>query len=307
MKPRLVLLGARAGVLAIGLVVASGAALPAGQYEALSSFSASQVLPRELLRRPNYRIGGRVALENFQYGFKVHTKYGTFVIKGADLLRVRAREIAATAKLEEVGGAETAVGSAGRTALKPVDTAKDLITAPGQTIGDTFRGVGHIFGSAKAAMKATDPHKEGVLASVTGGSTARRKFAFDLGVDPNTSFAPLDSELKRVATASAIGGTGANVGLSFVAGNKRVAPIRQFVRFGGAPMLDTGKGIVSILPVDYLIWTPPLEQLVASAGGHGGGASSEIRIAGKASEMASARLAELGWKVAPKAAAQLGQ
>ena len=102
--------------------------------------------------------------------------------------------------------------------MKPVATAKDLITAPGQTIGDTFRGVGHIFGSAKAAMKATDPHKERVLASVTGGSTARRKFAFGLGVDPNTSFAPLDSELKRVATASAIGETGANVGLSFVAG-----------------------------------------------------------------------------------------
>src|SRR5262249_57808943 len=69
-----------------------------------------------------------------------------------------------------------------------------------------------------AAIKATDPHKEGVLASVTGGSTARRKFAFNLGVDPNTSFAPLDSELKRVATASAIGETGADVGLSFVTG-----------------------------------------------------------------------------------------
>ena len=102
--------------------------------------------------------------------------------------------------------------------MKPVGTAKDLITAPGQTIGDTFRGVGHIFGSAKAAMSATDPHKEGALASITGGSTARRKLAFDLGVDPNTSFAPLDAELKRLATASAIGETGANVGLSFVAG-----------------------------------------------------------------------------------------
>ena len=411
MKPRLVLLGVRAGVLALGLVSASGAALPAGQYEAPPSVSASQVLPPKLLRTPNYRIGDRVGLENFQYAFKVRTKYGTFVIKGADLLRVCAREIAATAKLEEVGGPETVVGSAGRTALKPVETAKDLITAPGQTIGDTLRGVGHIFGSAKAAIKATDPHKERVLASVTGGSTARRKFAFNLGVDPNTSFAPLDSELKRVATASAIGETGANVGLSFVAGpagyaisaagtsdwlrealrdktaaelerdgrqalasmgvsdatmnafyanamlsptdkaiivealaslggaggreifvagaarapsiemgffyrrqaaliaayNKRVAPIRKFVRLGSAPMLKTGKGIVGILPVDYLIWTPPLEQFVASAGGHGVGPPSEIWITGQASEMATTKLAELGWKVVPKAAAQLGQ
>ena len=86
--------------------------------------------------------------------------------------------------------------------------------------------------------------------------------------------------------------------------SKRVAPIRQFVRLGSAPMLKTGKGIVSILPVDYLIWTPPLEQLVASAGGHGGGAPSEIWITGQASEMATTNLAELGWKVVPKASAQ---
>ena len=37
--------------------------------------------------------------------------------------------------------------------------------------------------------------------------------------------------------------------------NKRVAPIRKFVRLGSVPMLKTSKGIVSILPVDYLIWT----------------------------------------------------
>jgi len=408
MKPRLVLLGACA--ISTSLLAQTGPLLSQpGCYENPPSFLASQVLPPELLCSPNYRTGDRVGLENFQYTFKVDTKHGTFVIKGTDLLRVRAREIAATAKLEEVGGAETMMGSAGRTALKPVGTAKDLVTAPGQTISDTFRGVGHIFGTAKAAMKATDPHKEGTLASITGGSTARRKLAFNLGVDPNTSFAPLDAELKRLATASAIGETGANAGLSFVAGpagyaisaagtsntlryalrdktaaelerdgrealasmgvsdgtmdafyanamlsptdksiivealqslggaagreifvagaakapriemgffyrrqaeliaayNKRVSPIRQFVRLGGAPMLETGKGTVSILPVDYLIWTPPLEQLVAGAGGHG--APSEIWITGNASVMASAKLTELGWKVVPKAAAQLGQ
>jgi hypothetical protein len=67
MKPGLAVLGACAGLLAIGLVLASDAALPAGQYEAPPSFSASQVLRPELLSSPNYRIGDRVGLENFQY------------------------------------------------------------------------------------------------------------------------------------------------------------------------------------------------------------------------------------------------
>ena len=217
MKPRLVLFGACA-IGALLLVSTAPRLSQAGQYESPPTFSVSQVLPPDLLRSPEYRIGDRVGLENFQYAFKVDTKYGPFLIKGSDLLRVRAREIAATAKLEQIGGGDTMVNSAGRTAMKPVETAKDLVTSPGQTISDTFKGVGHIFGSADAAMSATDPHKEGMLASVTGGSTARRKLAYDLGVDPHTSFAPLDAELTRLATASAIGQTGVNAGLSFVAG-----------------------------------------------------------------------------------------
>jgi hypothetical protein len=391
--------------LAVGLLLGEAAALQAGQYEAPPTLSASQVLPPDLAQSPYYRIGGPVGLENFQYAFPLDTKWGPFVVKGTDLLRVRAREMAATAKLEEVNGGETAVKTATQTALKPVEAAKDLVTAPGQTIGDTFRGVGRIFGSADASMKATDPHKDSVLASVTGGATARRKLAFDIGVDPNTSFPPLEEQLKRLATASAVGETGANVGLSFVAGpagfaisaagtseglrdllrdksaadlekegrerlaamgisaaamdafygspnltptdkaiivealeslhgaggreifiegaarapsiemgffyrrqaeliaafNKRVAPVRAFVRVGGAPMLETGKGLVSILPVDDLIWTPPLEQLVSGA------KAGELWITGTASPAATTNLAALGWKVVPKAGAQLAR
>ena len=372
-----------------------------GQYEAAPSFAASQVLPADVLRGADYRVGDHVGLENFQYVFNVETKWGPFVILGGDLMRVRAREMAATAKLEAISGGDTTVNSAARTALKPVATAKDLVTAPGKTVSDTFKGVGRMFNSADAAMSATNPNKEGMLASVTGGSTARRKLAYELGVDPNTSFGPLSAELKRLATASALGETGVNVGLSFVAGpagfaisatgtsntlramlrdktagelekdgrvmlagmgvppptveafyanpmlsptdkaiiveallslggaggrevfiagaanavsiemgffyrrqaeliasfNKKVSPVHGFVQVGGVPMLETGKGTISILPVDYLIWTPPLEGLVAGAGG----ARGQIWITGRASPMATAKLAERGWTLVPKA------
>jgi len=137
----------------------------------------------------------------------MHTIWGSLVIRGSDLLRLRAIEIAATAKLESISGPETVMISSVSTALRPVQTAKDLITTPVQTIGDTVRGAGHIFGTASAAMNAHDPHKDGILASVTGASTARRKLAFGLGVDPNTSFPPLSKELTRLATASAFGET----------------------------------------------------------------------------------------------------
>jgi hypothetical protein len=278
------------------------------------------------------------------------------------------------------------------------------VTDPAQTIGDTFRGVGHIFGSADATMNATDPHADSMIASVTGGAAARRKAAFNLGVDPNTSFPPLADELKRVATASALGETSANVGLSFVAGpagfaisasgtagqvremlrdktpadlekdgrkslvamgisqatinafyanpnlsptdkavivtvmenlgsaggkelfiagaanaasvemgffyrhqamliqqySRKVSPVRGFARVGGAPMLTTANGTVSILPVDYLNWSAPLAGLVAGTNG------GELWITGNASPMATSQLSALGWKVVPKAGARLG-
>jgi len=207
---------------ALAAVVAFGTFLvpasEAGQYEGAPTFSAAQAIQGIPLHGADYSIGDRVPVENFQYVFNVNTKWGPFRVKGSDLLRVRLREVTATEKLEGVNGAETAVKSAGRTALAPLNTAKDLVTQPAQTIGDTVRGVGHIFGTAKATMNATDPHGDRIIASVTGGASARRKQAFNLGVDPNTSFPPLADQLKRVATADAVGATSANVGMSFVAG-----------------------------------------------------------------------------------------
>ena len=380
------------------------ASTEAAQYEGAPTFSPSQALPGVPLHGADYSIGERVPVENFQYVFTVNTKWGPFRIKNSDLLRVRLREIAATAKLEEVNGAETAVEAAGATALRPLNTAKDLVTQPAQTIGDTFRGVGHIFGSAQATMNATDPHGDSMISSVTGGASARRKQAFNVGVDPNTTFPPLADQLKRVATASAVGETSANVGMSFVAGPagfaigatgtagqvremlrdktpadlekdgrqllaamgvsqatmdafyanpnltptdkivivkvleslgpvsgrelyiagaaransiemgffyrhqamliqqyaKRVSPVRGFANVGGAPMLMTANGTVSILPVDYLTWSAPLAQIASSS--HGG----ELWITGSASPTATAQLSALGWKVVPKAGARLG-
>jgi hypothetical protein len=74
------------------------------------------------------------------------------------------------------------------------------------------------------------------------------------------------------------------------------------VRAGGAPMLQTAKGTVSVLPVDYLYWSPPLEALVAGAGGKG-----EMWITGRASAKATAQLAARGWTLVPKAGHKLGE
>lgn len=194
-----------------------------GRYEGAPAFTPGQALPPDLVRSPYHTIVGRVPVEGFLDRFQMQTKWGTFQVDGIELLRMRVREAAATAKIEQIDTGETLVASAGRTALKPVETAKDLVTAPGKTVGETFKGIGGWFNRVDASMSATDPGREGTVASLTGGSKARRKLAYDMHVDPYTTFPPLDAELKRVASASAIGETGVNVGLAFVTGGAGIA------------------------------------------------------------------------------------
>jgi hypothetical protein len=84
--------------------------------------------------------------------------------------------------------------------------------------------------------------------------------------------------------------------------DKKISPVTAFLRMGGAPMLQTGNGTVSILPVDYLYWSPPLESLLAGAGRGG-----EMWITGRASQRATAQLAAHGWSLVPKAGGRLGE
>jgi hypothetical protein len=345
----------------------------AGSYEQPPSFSAAQVLPPNLLSSPNYTVANQVGLDNFQYVFNLDTRWGPFTVKGLDLMRVRAREMAATAALAQIDSAGTMVNAAGRTALKPLATAKDLVTAPGRTIGDTITGVGNFFGSVDASVAATDPHKErliasvtagaaigetgtdGVLAFVTGGAgiaisvggTSRtlrlallNKTAAQLEKDgrialaamgipgatvdafyANPHLSPTDKAVivaelgklraasgREIFIASAAGTQSIEMGFFYrrqaelIADyDERIAPVTAFVRLGDAPMLQTAKGTVSILPVDYLYWSPPLEALAGAGGG------GQMWVTGRASAKATAQLAARGWTLVPKAGHKLGE
>jgi hypothetical protein len=162
--------------IAIAAAVAgAGASVAgAGSYERPPTFTAAQVVPPNLRNSPYYTIGNRVGLDNFQYVCTVNTQWGTYTVKGLDLLRVRAREIAATVELEKIDGASTFVTAAGRTALKPLATAKDLVTAPGKTISDTVIGFGNLLGSVDASVAATDPNKGGLEGRAKGRRQTRR-------------------------------------------------------------------------------------------------------------------------------------
>ena len=216
----------RAASIALALIVAATIGMQRAASRTIRAAAvvpAGQVLPPNLLRSPNYTIGNQVGLDNFQYVFRRRHRWGPFTIKGSDLLRVRAREMAATAELAQIDSAGTLVNAAGAHRAEAARHRQGPGHRARQDHRRHLRGVGNLFGSVDASMAATDPNKEKLIPSLTGGATARRKLAYDFGVDPNTRFAPLDDELTRLATANAIGETTTNAGLAFVTGGAGIA------------------------------------------------------------------------------------
>jgi hypothetical protein len=181
------------------------------------------VLPPALQQSSYHSILNPVGNDGFLNIYRMKTEFGEFSIVGTQLLKVRVQEAEAAARLAGISGSDEMFKSAGRTAMKPLKTGKDLITKPGQTVKRTFRGVGRFFGRIGAGMDATDPSRESTIGSITGAGEAKRRLAYEMGVDPYTQFAPLSEQLGRLASASAFGGSATGVGMAFVSGGAGLA------------------------------------------------------------------------------------
>ena len=192
-------------------------------YEQPPTFTAAQILPFELVRSSHHSVESVVLNDGFINTYQMVTKFGTYTVHSTDLLKIRVREIAAAAALEEKSGAGTMLTAAGKTVVKPLKTGKDLITKPGRTVKNTFRGVGRFFGRVGAGMAKTDTQGESMVGSLTGAGTAKRQLAYKFGVDPYTQFEPLRQQLASLSAASALGGTATGVGMAFVTGGAGVA------------------------------------------------------------------------------------
>lgn len=221
-----VMQAARRWVVMTGVVAGMFSTVALGQtngYETPPSFTARQVLSPALQQSPYHTILDPVQNDGFLNIYRMRTQSGEYSVIGTDLLKIRVREVDAAAKLADVSASGQMLKSAGRTATKPLKTGKDLVTKPGATVKRTFRGVGRFFGRVGAGIDATDPQREGTIASITGASETKRRLAYKFGVDPYTQFAPLSEQLSRLASAAALGGTATGVGLAFVSGGAGVA------------------------------------------------------------------------------------
>jgi len=201
------------------LILSSGMALGAAKYEAPSDKRASEVLPPNLRSGPHFRVQDRVAADGYMLRFTVTPDYGTFPVTGEYGLRKLIREIQAIAALKKMSKGEAFVEGVRGKAQETVEFGANLVVNHGETLASVPEGVAKLFDNlATGLQKPREPRRSTVGESLLNVSDAKRKIAYDLGVDVYSSNRVLQNELDSLSRAQALGSLGVSAAIPYGGG-----------------------------------------------------------------------------------------
>ena len=189
----------------------------ASGYETEPVLKAEDLAGPELLKGPHFTVDPKVPIRGFIARFTMRSTFGTFEVDGLRMLPIRANEVEALAKLDEVSRTREFSAAMGRAAARPFTSAANMISRPVETVRGIPGGAARLFGRARLAgerihQAATATDQGGVErtaeasrrvgeATVTmlGFEQERRRLAKSLGVDPYTTNPVLSEKLTDVA------------------------------------------------------------------------------------------------------------
>ena len=193
-------------LLLVALIVSLMAVLMASQSMAQGEIQrlpimlrASDILSEDILVGPGYRVKDSVLNDGFINTYEIDTVYGHLKVESTALLMTRLHEIKTLQRMEELKKSKLYKDAFIESAKGPLKTAKGLVTKPLKTVSGTVTGVGRWFSDVGRAAVSKDPYQEGVLKTAVGHAPVKRKFAYEFGVDPYSSFEPLQKSLNEIA------------------------------------------------------------------------------------------------------------
>ncbi len=178
---------------------------------------ASYLLPANMISGPLFHVDDEVPTDGLMGHYTLRSEYGTFVVPGRELLRIRIAELPAIQQLNKVSNSQEFLDAMGQAAEKPIESAEKIITNPEQTLSDLPSGISRLFGSVEqgaeeirqAASNPTESTTQkvegtldrigGVTMTALGYEQSRRQLAQSLGVDPYTTNPVLAKKLTNVA------------------------------------------------------------------------------------------------------------
>jgi hypothetical protein len=193
---KLIMLACAAMLLAIALPNWAMA-----QTEAPPVLSGRDLAPAELLAGPDLNVDDVVPTDGFYSIFTVRGAYGSVQARGVGMLRVRAVETQALARLEEMTRREAIVGGAKDSAQQTRHAAGQTVLDPTGAVERAPESVGRLFSRLGGKVEKRTGTEDGSASSDQreGIAKTRRSLAQQLGVDPYTDNALLSAKLDQVA------------------------------------------------------------------------------------------------------------
>jgi hypothetical protein len=180
--------------------------------EDLPELKASEILRENILAGPHHRVREEVATSSGANHFIIDSDFGVFEADGNEMFDRRIGEINAIAELKDVSRTDEYKNALKQAAKSPVAAAKKIITDPVNTVKSVPSGIMKFMRSTGESIKSigkkgTSNEAEGnQLQQMIGFSTAKRKAAIKLGVDPYSSNTVLQKELDGISWATFAGG-----------------------------------------------------------------------------------------------------
>ena len=195
-----------------------------------------------MLSGAHFQVDDLVPTDGLLGHYTLRSGYGTFVVPGRELLRIRIAELAAIQQLEATNHSQEFLQAAGNAAAKPVQAVVSLVTDPVQTIQGIPSGISRFFdrvalGAKSIAQAASDTTKTeqertqqtaerigSATITALGFEQVRRELAKRVGVDPYTTNPVLSKKLTDIAWVGFSGRLGVNLLVSvFVPGSTAIS------------------------------------------------------------------------------------
>jgi hypothetical protein len=164
------------------------------------------LVPPELVSGQNYTLAPEALVHSGVALYRLDTEYGNTEVAGTVRLTESIAEIQAIEALKEMQKTDVYKKALKKSAGGPLDTAKKLASDPVDTVSKTARGLGNFLADVGYSIVSDDPSQENVAKTVIGFGAAKRQLAYELGVNPYSSFEPLQEHLSDVAWAATGGG-----------------------------------------------------------------------------------------------------
>jgi hypothetical protein len=223
----------------------------AGSFEPAPRLPSAELLGDVPLTGPGYHIGEDTEVVDYYGQFSLRTDVGGLTADGAQVLRLRLRELPAVRALEQVSSARVFGDAVVRGVEKPIEAVRQVTSEPKETASGVPAGIGRflkrtarnakelaldINDAARDAMDDDDDDedkadkdeptteeriKKGATSATLryiGYNKARREIARQVGADPYSTNPLLDERLDKLAWASWSGAKLAGLGVGMIGG-----------------------------------------------------------------------------------------